>query len=334
MYKIKSDFSFANLIHLTSFINFFILFFFAHSLAQSNYNMVEWDSVSTDTLGQAENTPAYYYVYTDTLPGFIPDSTSFAAATTNTSYTHYDSRIGEPGVHFYYVITCVDSWGNESVWSERVATESFVLTSLKLFLEGPYDESADSMSSSLETKSLLPLSSPYNEVKRNIQSVPDKTVDWVKVDLLDTPDGTALASQAFLLRSDGMIVEPDGYTTGLGFPQISAGDYYVQITHRNHFSVLSAAAITLSGTYSNAYDFTSDNQKYYQQTGCVQLNTTVWGVTGGDADHNQTTDNNDFSNWYQDAQNGFYGYRSSDFNLDGKVTTLDYTIWYNSSQRN
>ncbi len=326
--------TFSNVVYLTRLINFFILFFFVNSWPQTRFNLLEWDAVSTDTLGQTENNPIYYYVFTDTLPGFIPDSTSFMAATTETSYTHYDSRIGEPGVYFYYIITCVDSWGNESVRSERAATESFVLTSLKVFLQGPYDVSGDSMHCSLKINNLVPFLSPYADVPRSIQFIPDNTVDWVTVALLDKPDGSVVASQAFLLRSDGMFVEPDGYTTGLGFPQISAGDYYVQITHRNHFSVLSANAISLSGTYPNVYDFTSDNHKYYQKAGCVQLKLNAWGLIGGDADSNQSTDSNDFSNWYQDAQNGRYGYLHSDFNMDGKVTTRDYTIWYNSFQRN
>jgi len=67
----------------------------------------------------AKNTEAdfaYYRIYRDTIPGFIPDTTKRIAKTNDTTYT----ELFKPGRNYYYKISATDNQGNESPKSEEV----------------------------------------------------------------------------------------------------------------------------------------------------------------------------------------------------------------------
>ncbi len=67
----------------------------------------------------AKNTEAdfaYYRIYRDTIPGFIPDTTKRIAKTNDTTYT----ELFKPGRNYYYKISATDNQGNESPKSDEV----------------------------------------------------------------------------------------------------------------------------------------------------------------------------------------------------------------------
>jgi hypothetical protein len=85
---------------------------------------------------------------------------------------------------------------------------------------------------------------------------PNSIVDWVYVELRDANDPTVvLATRSGLLQRDGDIVEMDG-TEGLSFSQITVGNYYVSVRHRNHLGVMTASPVDLSSS-GVVVDFTS-----------------------------------------------------------------------------
>ncbi len=206
-----------------------------------------------------------------------------------------------------------------------------VLANVKIYLEGPF--AADTMSTYLQRQGLLPLSQPFNQAPWNYQgteqvsAVPGGVVDWVMLELrTGTAAGTRVARRAAFLRKDGIVVDTDG-TSQVSFMGIEAGDYYVVVHHRNHLSVMTATAITLSSDNSTLYDFTDSPGKAYDagSPALKALDTGHYGMFAGDADASGTVDNQDKTGVWQ-VQNGTaWTYdKTGDFNLDGAIDAQDY----------
>ncbi len=144
-----------------------------------------------------------------------------------------------------------------------------VLVQVKIYLEGAYNISTTEMNTDLGTK--IPLTSPYPENVRTINSISANIVDWVLVQLRDSANGIAVASKSALLRNDGRIVADDGTTTDIKL-DTPAGDYFIVIKHRNHLTVMSAAKVALNTSSSTIYDFTTGSNMFYGIEGAKQLN--------------------------------------------------------------
>jgi hypothetical protein len=104
---------------------------------------------------------------------------------------------------------------------------------LNIFLEGPFNTVSQKMNANLT----IPNTSPYSEHYKNVENIPNGTVDWVLVKLLDDQFNTVVAQSALLI-SDGTIISADGSST-LKFLVDIESDYYVVVEHRNHLSVMS-----------------------------------------------------------------------------------------------
>jgi hypothetical protein len=124
------------------------------------------------------------------------------------------------------------------------------------------------MRDDLRSKGLIPLISPYPSmglpdttsasVLDLATPVNDAIVDWVYLELRDsTNPSTVLSTRSALLQRDGDVVEIDGISPVI-FKQMSAGNYYVAVKHRNHLGVMSALPIALS-TAPSVIDFRNDS---------------------------------------------------------------------------
>jgi proline racemase len=140
------------------------------------------------------------------------------------------------------------------------------VANVKVLLEGPY--SSGTMSTALNTAGYIPTAQPYSVAPwsyggtESVVSIPAGVVDWVLVELrTGTAAGTAVATRAAFIKSDGTIVDLDG-TSPVAFSSVAPGDYYVVVRHRNHLAVMSASAVTLTGA-SDLYDFTTGTDMYY-----------------------------------------------------------------------
>ncbi|NND71249.1 MAG: hypothetical protein HKN43_06700 [Rhodothermales bacterium] len=214
-----------------------------------------------------------------------------------------------------------------------------ILANLKVFIEGPYVDVADSMSTNLILLDELPLTQPYDssiyvgtqleyagtELVSDWTGARATVVDWVLVELrTTTAASSAFATRAGLLLSTGVIVDIDG-TSALGFSSQPAGDYYVVVRQRNHLAVMSAAPITMDATTPALYDFSTAQSQAFGTNPMIEIETGVFGMYSGDADGSTGVTATDNTAWL--AENGTAGYLTSDFDLSGGATATDNTIW-------
>ena len=159
-------------------------------------------------------------------------------------------------------------------------------------------------------------------------------MDWVLVELRSTADGSAVISKSALLHKDGHIVADDG-TTSFVEMTASEGDFFIVIKHRNHLAVESDESHNLSSGSFTLYDFTVDAStaydKYYGGDAAL-LETGVYGMYSGDIQQDGKVTTLDYSIWYNSIRAGESGYKVSDCNGDGVVTIADYAIWYHNAQ--
>ena len=206
-----------------------------------------------------------------------------------------------------------------------------ITLNLKVYLEGPCN--GTSMNTDLNVQNLIPLDQPYNTAPWNytgtelVPAIPNSSVvDWVLIELRETTGDASTATpdkliyrQAAFLKSDGQVVGLDG----TGYPVYSgtvSANLYVIIRHRNHLAVMSSGPLTeSSGVYS--WDFTDQIAKAYLN-GQKEIASAIFGMTGGDCNGSGTIIQNDKILTWEDRA-GYYGYFSSDLNLDGQVDNDD-----------
>ncbi|MBL0043743.1 MAG: hypothetical protein IPP33_04800 [Flavobacteriales bacterium] len=195
------------------------------------------------------------------------------------------------------------------------------------------------MRDDLRAQGLLPLTEPYSAGGFTLvgNTTPATTapvlattgnnaiVDWVLVELRSaaTP-AQVLASRTALVQRDGDVVATDG-TSFISFTQ-PAGNYNVAIRHRNHFSAMTGAPVSLSSS-ATVIDFRSVAFSTYgteaQKTvGSVRV---LWaGNAQGDAELKYIGTSNDRDPILTvvggtTPNNTTTGYSAEDVNLDGVV---------------
>jgi len=205
---------------------------------------------------------------------------------------------------------------------------------LKVFIEGPYDETTGLMSTHLNAET-IPLSQPYNIPPWNYngnesinETIPENIVDWILVELRDAPDAisatseTIIERQAALLTSDGSIVNAHDLSSQISFINLPVNDLFVVIYHRNHIGIMSAYPLT-TPTDVYPYDFSSSAERVHGgDEGHKTIEYGVWGMIAGDYNANGTIDYNDYINGWM-IQSGSSGYNSADFNLNQEVNNPD-----------
>jgi hypothetical protein len=161
---------------------------------------------------------------------------------------------------------------------------------IKVLLQGPASPATGTMSTALNTGSLLPLHQPYDTPPWNyagtesVTAVPANTiVDWVLIELRSTPAGAAVARRAAFVHSNGHVTDIDGART-VSFAGLAAGNYHVIVRHRNHLSVMTSAAVAVSSATA-LYDFTTDQGQAYGTEPMTGLNAGLapFALWAGDA---------------------------------------------------
>ncbi|MEZ4738058.1 MAG: pre-peptidase C-terminal domain-containing protein [Flavobacteriales bacterium] len=212
-----------------------------------------------------------------------------------------------------------------------------VLLSVRLLLDGPYNDALGLMGDDLRAQGLLPLNEPYTGLGHALDAAASTTapvlavtgsnaiVDWVVVELRDaTLPSTIVEARAGLLQRDGDVVGTDG-TSAMGFCS-PAGDYVVAVRHRNHLGVATAVALTL-GPSSTAVDLTAAGTATYGTAARRNVGgtMTMWaGNSNRNGDIKYTGSGNDRDEVLSAiggsvATNTVTGYRIEDCNMDGLV---------------
>lgn len=214
-----------------------------------------------------------------------------------------------------------------------------VSISAKVFLQGAYSsvlgrhkDVTDIWAQALNTAAL---NQPYNIPPFNYSGTENVSagffknttattdiIDWVLLELRDAATPTTIvASKAAFIREDGMIVDIDGISNPV-FNGIDAKNYYINIRHRNHLPVRSAATIFVHGATPVLYDFSTDQSKAFQDASITSnaamsdLGGGVFGLWAGNANNDIYTSSigADFS------QNDFFHLR--DIGLSGNLSTI------------
>lgn len=208
-------------------------------------------------------------------------------------------------------------------------TETFV--TLKVALEGAYNEGTGLMRTDLNALNILPQTQPYNTTpyhysgSESVTSFPANVVDWVLIEARrETAEADDIVkTQAALLLDDGQIVGLDGVSP-LVFNLENLAKYFFCVRHRNHLDIVTATAISVTPTVS--YDFTMDAS---MALGNSQLKTLDDGKVVmyiGDITQDGIIQVTDFDAWkINPAQVNVY--READLTMDGVVQVTDSDAW-------
>ena len=221
-----------------------------------------------------------------------------------------------------------------------VTVSNSVKLAPKIYLQGALLGSTSIyMKDNLRINNLLPTTSPYGDAITCDASVflttgENAIVDWVYVTLRDALDRTnIIVGTSALLLANGNVVATDG-SSELNF-NLSNGDYYVGISHRNHIGIVTNNTINLSASVTTL-DFTDGSITPYginalssfgNSYGYLALWTgdsnsdTIIKFSGTNNDSNIIRDNvvNESGNIFNSISYSYSLYDTNDLNMDGII---------------
>jgi hypothetical protein len=211
----------------------------------------------------------------------------------------------------------------------------------KAILQGCYTAATGLMTDNLRTGNHLPTTEPYTALGYPTTEAGAATttaaatfattgntavVDWVYIVLRNaTTPTTIVKARTGLLLRNGNIVAPDG-TSNLTF-NVPAADYKVEIRHRNHLSIMTAANAPFTGSSTPiVVDFTNSNNAAYGANAQSNLGGGKFGLISGDANRDKQVNATDFNALWLPQNGQTYNYTTSnaDFNLDAQVNAADF----------
>jgi len=227
-----------------------------------------------------------------------------------------------------------NSNGTPLYYFDDVSYFEIIQLDLDAFLEGPYDQGAGLMNTDLNSGNHIPLSQPFNvppwiyNGTENVSSFTDPTiVDWVFVELRDATSAdqanslTIIDRKAAFIKNNGQVVDVEGNSI-MEFKAPYFDNLFVTLYHLNHLGVISASGLTKTGS---TYDFnfsTDAGQAHGDVYAQREIAPGVWGLTGGDGNHNgQVGFPDKIVLWETEA--GTKGYLPSDYNLNSEADNKD-----------
>jgi hypothetical protein len=235
----------------------------------------------------------------------------------------------DPDTEIHFRVRSANAYGKLGLSKDTAFQTLPVLLSVRLFLEGPYIASGDTMSADLRPSGFIPARSPFAEDSVTASGIPSNAVDWVLIQLRTEPAGAAVLSRSVFLLSDGSTAAPEGAAGPIPL-KAHAGQYYIVIRHRNHLAVMSRTAQTLNPDDPGLYDFSTGMDKTYNSDAKL-LETGVYGLYAGDSNGSGTVDASDRSaTWNGRNQSG---YLDADCNLSGTVDASDRSITWNNRNK-
>ncbi|MBN1675370.1 MAG: PKD domain-containing protein [Kiritimatiellae bacterium] len=195
------------------------------------------------------------------------------------------------------------------------AYETPFAVDVRVWLQGPYDPGAHSMSAALDGTA-IPSNAPYAADPCSVSVIPTQTTDWVLLELREGTNGPVVSACSGFVLADGQVAsETSG--TGVMVNVSSGSSCYLAVKHRNHTAAMSAEPIVFTNILM-AYDFTTGPDRYYGGTnGCIELEPGVWGMIAGDADGDGKITRVDRA--IASNQVGRSGYWCGDVDLSGDV---------------
>lgn len=248
----------------------------------------------------------------------------------------------------------MERWGNGVVEIDELTiaceppslfVNNGITLNVKAALQGALLGSTNNlMRDDLRTQNLLPLEEPYTTlfnynhvggggetINSNLLTTTGNSaiVDWLVLELYDVSN-VKIATQSVLVNRNHQVVNTEGDSL-IQFPNISQGDYYVAIRHRNHFGAMTLNPMTFNDT-TVSLDFTDLNFSTWGINAQTVVNNSIqalWaGNTNADTEIIFQGNSNDNSRIFfdvlSDPNNSLgipsyvsTGYQVSDLNLDG-----------------
>ncbi len=200
------------------------------------------------------------------------------------------------------------------------------MASLKAFLQGPY--SGGTMTTTLNTNNLIPLSTPYTTTyssDETVTSIPANITDWIKIEIRDAGDASSvLKSYSKFIKNDGQIYELDGSSAPKFKDAPTSG--YVAVRHRNHLGIRTSSALDF--TTNPSHDFTTASSQAYGTDPMKEVATGVWAMWSGNPNGDDMVKYNGSSSdrvkilikvGFSTPNNIVSGYFDEDVNMDGDV---------------
>lgn len=268
-------------------------------------------------------------------------------------------------ISLMFMTSCKMSYKKTHLAAAASAIEPGIYLNTRVCLESAYDNSfvgSREMYTSLNSLNLIPRVTPYESTAPWYHYSPNDLslapnildpngdadysdgifVDWVLIEVYQDINGvmTYMDGQSALIKFDGTIYDTSGYQ-GVLFPDLSPGNYYINVIHRNHLSIGSANAVTLNKDFDeNTYniDFTDSATPYLDEgilpdDPFILLGTTNFkclkaGDLNGDLSIDITDANEIWTNIQDvvsnpDPDTAVIGYLNSDVDFDG-VTQREY----------
>ncbi|MGB1206252.1 MAG: alkaline phosphatase D family protein [Chitinophagales bacterium] len=204
----------------------------------------------------------------------------------------------------------------------------------RILLEGAYNVSSNSMTTTLYNNNLITAEQPFNrlpwnyegtEIVSNTVAIGNDITDWVLVEIRNAADSSEIIEKrAGILLQNGWVKDIDG-SNGLSFRNLTPNkEYFVSVRSRNHLAVISQAAIM-----PLPYDFTSEMSQALGNGQLKELEPNVFGLFAGDFDANGVLTYSDFNAYilHYGSQNS---YQNADVNLDGVVDDADFEMYQNN----
>ncbi len=203
------------------------------------------------------------------------------------------------------------------------------LLQVRLYLEGFYNQASANMHTGLSTNHLIRNYSPYNDTTHS--HLDNAICDWVELQFADTPGGEPLWQQSIMLQSDGWLCDALNHYKQICV-DLSAGSYYLSVSHRNHLRLTSGSAITLSDGSTSVYTFTGKDDFYLpHQSKLIDTASGLYTSPAGDIDQDLHITSKDYTLWHN-AISDNAGYTATDLNGDGKTDKNDYYLWLFNAQ--
>ncbi len=223
-------------------------------------------------------------------------------------------------VYLYFDGTATGSVAIDDIQFGLKAAPQAQLTGAKVILEGAWNNTIHNSGIA------VPLTQPYNSAPHNyggieaVASVPADVLDWILLELrTGTAPDTKAAEAAAFVKKDGSIVSASGNASVVF--NVSEGNYYVVIHHRNHLSIMSNSAVSLSSGAAS-YNFSDSAVKSYGDDAVKDLGGGYFGMYAGDADNNGIINTFDYKAVNDNLNKT--GYEKADTDFSGIVTESDF----------
>jgi hypothetical protein len=229
----------------------------------------------------------------------------------------------------YLDIKVIDSQSSPQIaWKQLSITIQAAPPQLKLkcLLQGAYQPETQTMNTNLAA--YLPIDSPYLQAPKQIDPIPQNSVDWVLVELKKNPLQEPDFVQSYLVKNDGQIMDIDenGQTTSLlTLHGMEQGTWYVTIKHRNHIYGTTRSAYNFNSGEITTVDLTRGEAPFASNR-CAMQSEGRWILYGGDVDQDGQVTSTDYVRWYNAQHDESAGYKNADIDMDGIVDTQDYMI--------